>query len=75
MKILTKTLTELNVGQGRTFAGLTVYPLLGAAGQAPSYRTLDEALAEGSARVTRLAPALISMAVPDSTAACPNSRA
>jgi hypothetical protein len=54
MKILTKTLDELNVGSARSFGGLTVYPLLGADGEPPSYRTLDEALEEGSARVTEI---------------------
>ena len=48
MEIIAKTLAGLEIGPARTFAGLTVYPLLGPEGRATAgYRTLDEALAAG----------------------------
>jgi len=57
MKTLTNMLDRLQIGPARTFAGLTVYPLIGPDGLKPSYRTLDEALDEGSARVTEVSQA------------------
>jgi len=56
MKILAQTLSELEIGKARTFAGLTVIPLLAsraARGERP-YKTLDEALDDGTARVTEV---------------------
>ena len=39
-----ETLKRMKVGEPRTFAGLTVYPLTGDAGGAPGYTILDDAL-------------------------------
>ena len=44
MKILAETLDRLTIGPAQTFAGLTLYPLIGPEAPAPAYRTLDEAL-------------------------------
>jgi hypothetical protein len=54
MKVLTQTLKKLQIGPARTFAGLTIYPLIGHDGREASYRTLDEALDQGCARVTEV---------------------
>ena len=54
MRTIENILKEVAVGPPRTFGGLTVYPLSGTDGGAPSYTTLDDALAAGTARVTEI---------------------
>jgi len=59
MSILSQVLDELTIGPARTFGGLTVFPLVAprpATGDRP-YRTLDEAIADGTARVTEVSNA------------------
>lgn len=59
MNILSQVLDELKIGPAHTFGGLTVFPLLAprpAVGERP-YRTLDEAIADGTARVTEVSHA------------------
>jgi hypothetical protein len=56
MKIVARSLEELEIGPARTFAGLSVVPLLArevARGERP-YRTLDQALRDGTVRVTEV---------------------
>ena len=56
MNILSRTLDPLEILPARTFGGLTVFRLI-ADRKAPgprSYRTLDEAIAAGTARVTEV---------------------
>ncbi len=50
--MIAETLKKIEVGQPRTFAGLSVYPLTGDLGEASSYTVLDDALRAGTARVT-----------------------
>ena len=52
----------LKIGAARSFGGLTVFPLLGDDAPGARHRTLDEALADGSARVTEVSA---SGSVPD----------
>lgn len=52
--MIARTLNDTTVGQPRTFAGLTVYPLTGGSRGAPGYTTLDDALRAGTARVTEV---------------------
>jgi hypothetical protein len=54
MQILTQTLDDLRIGPAKTFAGLTVFPLIGADHEGSAYTLLDVALDEGSARVTEV---------------------
>jgi len=54
MEILKETLDRLKVAPAQTFAGLTLYPLIGPEAPGPGYRTLDEALEAGVARVTEV---------------------
>jgi hypothetical protein len=56
MKILKQTLERLEIGTAQTYGGLTVFPLLTpetGRGERP-YRTLDQAIADGTARVTEV---------------------
>jgi len=52
--MIAQTLKKMTVGQPRTFAGLTVYPLTGGSRGEPAYTTLDDALRAGTARVTEV---------------------
>jgi len=54
MQIIRETLEGLKVGAPSTFERLTVFPLIGRPATEPSYATLDEALAEGWARVAEV---------------------
>jgi len=56
MDCIARLMNELEVGPARTYAGLTVYPLLGARGKPAEtgYRVLDEALRERSIRITEV---------------------
>ena len=59
MSILSQTLSEIEILPARTLGGLTVFALvapLRATGER-SYRTLDEAIAAGAARVTEISHA------------------
>ena len=60
MNVLSESLTNLKIGDARTFAGLTVFPLFAADG-APTrergYLTLDEALAAGTVSITEVGEA------------------
>jgi len=55
-QILSTILDGLEIGPARTFAGLSVFPLLPArpTSMDRAYRTLDEAIADGTARVTEI---------------------
>lgn len=64
MKVLKESLRRTTIGEGRTFAGLTMFPMhrpgreraVDAPGPAPrTYVTLDEALADGTVRITEIA--------------------
>ena len=62
MNVLAETLKNLRIGDGKTFAGLTLFPLFRAstaetAARERSYLTLDEALAAGTVRVTEVGAA------------------
>ena len=57
VKTIKETLKRIAVGHPRTFAGLSVYPLTGGDGDAPGYTVLDDALREGTARVTETSEA------------------
>ena len=52
MSRIKETLKRITVGNPRTFAGLSVYPLTGVDRGAPGYTILDDALRAGTARVT-----------------------
>jgi hypothetical protein len=54
MQTITRTLDALELGPSITFRNLTVFPLIRREGAHPSYLTLDEALAAGTARVTEV---------------------
>ena len=54
MGILTRCLSEMKPLPATSFGGLTMLPLTGTHGDAPVYRTLDEALATGKARVSEV---------------------
>ena len=56
-RMLAETLKKIAVGHPRTFAGLSVYPLTGSPGVSqgePGYTVLDDALRDGTARVTEV---------------------
>lgn len=72
MQIVRETLTRLEVGPPTTFANLTLYPLLGGAGQAPDYATLDEAIRQGWVEVREVSG---SGSVPELTVANKGDRA
>lgn len=60
MNVLSETLQNIRVGEPRTFAGLTLFPLLAAEGEANRerpYVTLDEGLANGTVRITEVGEA------------------
>ena len=60
MNILSESLASMKIGDARTFAGLTVFPLLapeGATARARDYLTLDEALAARTVRITEVGEA------------------
>ena len=56
MQIVTRTLKELEIGPATTYAGLTLFPLIAKPTELGerAYRTLDEAIASGSARVAEV---------------------
>ena len=54
MQTIADTINHLHVGDGTTFEGLTVFPLIHEQPHGKDYLTLDEALAQGSARVTEV---------------------
>lgn len=59
MKIVARSLEKLEIGPARTHAGLSVFPLLAPEGDRRErpYRTLDQALGDGTARVTEISDA------------------
>jgi hypothetical protein len=57
LEMLAEALKKIKVGHPRTFAGLSVYPLIGVAGASPgdaAYTVLDDALGKGTARITEV---------------------
>ena len=54
MSIITECLNQVSVGEAITCRNLSLFPLMGAARQEPGYRLLDEAMAQGCARVTEV---------------------
>ncbi|MCH7781156.1 MAG: hypothetical protein IH848_09930 [Acidobacteria bacterium] len=54
MSTIRETLKRITVGNPRTFGGLSVYPLTGVTREDPGYTILDDALREGTARVTEI---------------------
>jgi hypothetical protein len=54
MTVIQKALASVQIGLDVSFENLTMYPLLGPDVSAAEYTTLDEAVAEGSARVTEV---------------------
>ena len=54
MSTIRETLKRIQVGNPRTFGGLSVYPLTGVDRGAPGYTILDDALRAGTARVTEI---------------------
>lgn len=72
MQIIRETLTRLEVGPPTTFANLTLYPLIGGAGHAPDYATLDEAIRQGWVQVREVSA---SGSLPELTVANKGDRA
>ncbi len=54
MEAITSILAQTTLAAGSTFRNLTVFPLLAEADRQPGYLTLDEALAQGVARVSEV---------------------
>ena len=57
MNVLQPTISKLELGRPVTFRNLTMFPLVGPSIADPVYRTLDEALDAGVARVTEVGEA------------------
>jgi hypothetical protein len=72
MQIVRETLTRLEVGPPKSFANLTLYPLIGGGEQAPDYATLDEAIEQGWVQVREVSA---SGSVPELTVANKGDRA
>jgi hypothetical protein len=66
MEIIRETLARLEVGPPKTFANLTLYPLLCVPGPLPDYATLDEAIEQGWVEVREVSA---SGSVPELTVA------
>lgn len=54
MEIIKDKLEQIKIGQETTFRNLTLFPLLNGGIQQPDYLTLDEALAQGVAKITEV---------------------
>lgn len=54
MSIIDTTLHDLQVGEGKTFKNLTIFPLIFTEPNSRDYLTLDEALASETARVSEI---------------------
>ena len=54
MQVISDRLEQIKVGTKITFRNLTIFPLLNGGGRQPDYLTLDEALAQQSAKVTEV---------------------
>ena len=54
MQSLQEKLTDVKIGPPMTFENLTLFPLLGASLSDQDYLTLDDALAQGVARITEM---------------------
>jgi hypothetical protein len=54
MNRITDTVSRLKIGTSATFRNLTIFPLLNGGDKAPGYLTLDEALAQKSAKIVEV---------------------
>ncbi|HXG51501.1 MAG TPA: DUF6569 family protein [candidate division Zixibacteria bacterium] len=56
-RIISDTLSRIQLGEETSYGGMTLFPLLGESIEVPDYLTLDEALARGEVRITEVSSA------------------